>query len=73
MYYGQISTPSSILGRRTNGARLVSVDDVLRSLPSLEAHCMHIWETSDSDIADFMPSGAGYAVLEEETFCTTSM
>ena len=47
----------------------VEVDDVLRSLPTVTAQCLHIWQTGDKDIADFQSSGAGYAVLKEETYC----
>lgn len=54
---------------KTRGTKLVGVDDVPRSLPSLDAHCIHIWKTGHVDIADFASSGAGYGVLEEETFC----
>ena len=56
----------------TRGAKLVAVDDVMRSLPALEARCVHIWKTGDTDIADYASSGAGYGVLEEETFCTST-
>ena len=47
----------------------VEVDDVLRSLPTITAQCLHIWQTGDHDIADFQASGAGYAALKEETYC----
>jgi hypothetical protein len=57
----------------TAGVRLVGVDDVVRSLPSLDAQCIHIWKTGNTDIADFSSSGAGYGVLEEETFCRSDI
>ena len=47
----------------------VVVDDVLRSLPTITAQCIHIWQTGNSNIADFQASGAGYAVLKEDTYC----
>ena len=56
----------------TSGSRLVAVDDVMRSLPSVDARCLHIWKTGDVDISDFMSSGAGSGVLEEETLCVPS-
>ena len=53
----------------TRGTKMVPVDDVVHSLPTLEANCIHIWKTEGTDIADYASSGAGYGVLEEETFC----
>ena len=77
-YQGIIDKPFLQPGNRimvvgiTRGAKLVAVDDVMRSLPALEARCVHIWKTGDTDIADYASSGAGYGVLEEETFCTST-
>jgi starvation-inducible outer membrane lipoprotein len=56
----------------TRGTKLVPVDDVMRSLPLVEADCVHIWKTGNVDIADFASSAAGYAVLEEETLCASN-
>ncbi len=53
----------------TRGTKMASVDDVMRSLPLTEARCLHIWKTGNVDIADYASSGAGYGVLQEETFC----
>ena len=47
----------------------VEVDDILRSLPTVTAQCLHVWQTGNKDIADFHSSGAGYVVLKEETYC----
>ncbi len=77
-YQGMIDKPFLQPGNRimvvgiTRGAKLVAVDDVMRSLPALEGRCVHIWKTGDTDIADYASSGAGYGVLEEETFCTST-
>jgi starvation-inducible outer membrane lipoprotein len=50
----------------------VSVDDVQRSLPSIEAHCIHIWLTGRQQIADFpFNIGGGYEPLEESTYCAS--
>ena len=57
----------------TRGAKLVGVDDVVRSLPSLDAHCIHMWKTGHVDIADVASSGADHGVLEEEPFCRAGM
>lgn len=56
----------------TRGTKMVAVDDVVRSLPTVEASCVHIWKTGNVDIADFASSGAGYGALEEETFCNSN-
>ena len=56
----------------TRGTKMVPVDDVVRSLPIIEANCIHVWKTGDTDIADYASGGAGYGVLEEETFCTST-
>jgi starvation-inducible outer membrane lipoprotein len=75
-YDGKIAPPFLHPGNRimvvgiTRGEKLVPVDDVVRSLPIVEATCVHIWKTGDVDIADYASSGAGYGVLEEETYCT---
>ena len=51
----------------------VEIDEVLRSLPTVTAQCLHIWQTGDRDISDFHASGAGYVVLKEETYCGGEM
>ena len=53
----------------TSPETLVEVDDVLRSLPTITAQCLHIWQTGDHEIADSQSSGAGYPVLREDTYC----
>jgi len=53
----------------TQKSRVVTVEDSKRSLPTMEAHCVHIWKTGGRDIADFSSSGAGYETLEEDTYC----
>jgi starvation-inducible outer membrane lipoprotein len=53
----------------THASRVVSVDDLPKSLPTVKAACVHIWKTGGRDIADFPSFGAGYETLEEETFC----
>ncbi|HEU4686653.1 MAG TPA: Slp family lipoprotein [Nitrospira sp.] len=55
----------------TRGMSRVVVDDIVRALPTIEAACIHIWKTGDTEIADYSSAGAGYAVLEEETFCVS--
>ncbi|SPP65101.1 Slp family lipoprotein [Nitrospira lenta] len=56
----------------THAPKLVSVDDLPRSLPAVVASCLHIWKTGGREIADFPFFGAGYQPLEEDTFCTST-
>ena len=54
----------------TQEAKAVVVDDVQRSLPSLAAGCLHIWNTGGKDISDFpYNAGGGYEPLSEDTYC----
>ena len=77
-FMGQIEPPFLQRGNRlivvgtTKAAKVVTVDDMLRSLPSVSAKCLHIWNTGGRDIADFPSYGAGYETLEEDTFCATA-
>jgi starvation-inducible outer membrane lipoprotein len=77
-FQGQIPTQFLQRGNRviivgtTKTAKVVMVDDVPRSLPSVSAKCLHIWNTGGRDIADFPSYGAGYETLEEDTFCATA-
>ncbi len=54
----------------TQEAKAVVVDDVQRSLPSLAAQCLHIWNTGGKEIAEFpYNAGGGYEPLQEDTYC----
>ncbi len=54
----------------TKEAKTVVVDDVQRSLPSLTAQCLHVWNTGGKEIAEFpYNAGGGYEPLEEDTHC----
>jgi starvation-inducible outer membrane lipoprotein len=54
----------------TKEAKTVVVDDVQRSLPSLTAQCLHIWNTGGKEITEFpYNAGGGYEPLEEDTHC----
>lgn len=55
----------------TQKARVVTLEDSKRTLPTIQAHCIHIWKTGGRDIADFSSVGAGYETLEEETYCVS--
>jgi starvation-inducible outer membrane lipoprotein len=56
----------------TRASTLVAVDDLQKSLPAVQATCIHLWKTGGRDIADFPNYGAGYETLEEETLCSGS-
>lgn len=77
-YLGSIESPFLQRGNRvivvgtTRTAKVVSVDDIPRSLPAVSARCLHIWNTGGRDIADFPSFGAGYETLEENTVCATA-
>lgn len=75
-YSGAIHPKSLRLGNHlmvigvTEQAQIVNVDEVQRSLPSLTARCLHIWNTGGKEISEFpYNAGAGYEPLEENTFC----
>jgi starvation-inducible outer membrane lipoprotein len=55
----------------TRKARVVPFEDSKRTLPTMQAHCVHIWKTGGRDIADFSSVGAGYETLEEDTYCAS--
>ncbi|HEU4685952.1 MAG TPA: Slp family lipoprotein [Nitrospira sp.] len=56
----------------TRPATAIPVDELLRSLPTVSAACVHVWNTGGRDIADFPGFGAGYEPLQEQTFCAGS-
>ncbi len=75
-YSGRIIQKSLRPGNRlmvvgmTEPSQSVVVDEVQRSLPSLTARCVHIWNTGGKEIAEFpYNAGAGYEPLEENTYC----
>ncbi|WHZ21558.1 MAG: hypothetical protein OJF47_000670 [Nitrospira sp.] len=75
-YPGTINPKSLRYGNRlmvigvTEQPKIVTVDEVQRSLPTLTAQCLHIWNTGGKEIAEFpYNAGAGYEPLEENTFC----
>ncbi len=56
----------------THAPKVVSVDDLPKSLPTVMATCVHLWKTGGRDIADFPSFGGGYETLEEDTFCAST-
>lgn len=78
IYQGKIDASFLQPGNRimvvgtTHAPKVVSVDDLPKSLPTVMAACVHLWKTGGRDIADFPSYGAGYETLEEDTFCTSA-
>lgn len=61
----------AVIGTTTQ-ARIVVLDDIQRSLPSLTAQCVHIWKTGGKEISEFpFNTGGGYEPLEENTDCAS--
>jgi starvation-inducible outer membrane lipoprotein len=54
----------------THGPKVVAINDLPKSLPTVQAICIHLWKTGGRDIADFPSYGAGYESLEVETLCS---
>jgi starvation-inducible outer membrane lipoprotein len=79
LYQGKLDPPFLHTGNRlivvgyTLPPIRVEVEDVLRSLPAMTGQCIHIWQTGNSDIADFHSGGAGHVVLKEDTYCGGEM
>ncbi len=75
-YQGTIEQKSLSVGNRLivvgtiEQAKVVVVDDMKRSLPSLKAQCLHVWVTRGKEIDEFpFNTGGGYEPLEENTYC----
>jgi len=77
VYQGKIDASFLQPGNRimvigtTQAPKVVAVDDLPKSFPTVHAACVHVWKTGGRDIADFPSYGAGYETLEEDTFCTS--
>jgi starvation-inducible outer membrane lipoprotein len=54
---------------KTRSARTTSVMDIPKSLPAVQAECVHVWATGGREIEDFPHMEAGYVTLDEETAC----
>ncbi|BCA56343.1 hypothetical protein W02_34830 [Nitrospira sp. KM1] len=61
---------SFIVIGKTEGAKRLTIDDVPRTEPYLEAICIHLWKNQGRSLASFpFEAGGGYYPLEEQTFC----
>lgn len=79
LFRGPIDAKSLHVGNKlivvgtTQPPKVVAVDDLPRSLPTVEAQCLHVWVTGRKDIAEFpFNTGGGYEPLEENTYCAQS-
>jgi starvation-inducible outer membrane lipoprotein len=57
---------------RTRPPKVVAIDDLPKSLPTVAAQCLHFWDTEGRDISDFPFVDAGYSTLEELTVCANN-
>jgi len=75
LYPGRIGTPFLQPGNRimivgrTGPMKTTSVRGFLKSLPTMEAECVHVWATGGRQIEDFPHMPTGYMTLDEETAC----
>lgn len=53
----------------THPRKVVTIDDISRSLSVVAAQCLHFWNTQGRDIEDFPYYEAGYVTLRQETIC----
>ncbi len=78
IYQGHIESADLQPGNRvmvvgtTRSWKVVTVNDLSRSFPIVEAQCLHFWNTQGRDIADFPFYEAGYVTLRQETVCAKS-
>lgn len=76
---GKIEPTALVPGNRfilvgtTQGAKTVEIEGSRKTLPYLEAQCVHIWKTQGREISDFPYVGAGYYTLEEQTYCASAL
>lgn len=78
VFQGQIEKSDLQTGNRvmvvgsTRPWRVLTVNDLTRSYPIVEAQCLHFWNTQGRDIEDFPFYEAGYVSLRQETVCAKS-
>ena len=71
MFPGQVATKWTMGGTRiaaietTMASQRVSVDEVARVLPFLQASCIHFWATMGSEISQFTPTGSHEGAAQE--------
>jgi starvation-inducible outer membrane lipoprotein len=53
----------------TRPQKVLTVNDLSRSFPIVEAQCLHVWNTQGRNIEDFPFYEAGYVALRQETVC----
>ncbi len=77
-FQGQVESAMLQTGNRvmvvgmTHPREVVTVNDLSRSFPIVEAHCLHFWNTQGRSIADFPFYEAGYVPLIQETVCANA-
>ena len=53
----------------TRPSKVVSMDGLPRSFPTLSAQCLHFWNTEGREIGDFPDYDGGYDTLVQQTVC----
>lgn len=74
-YRGQVAASMLQPGNRiqavgtTRPQKVLTINDLSRSFPIVEAQCLHFWNTQGRNIEDFPFYEAGYVALRQETVC----
>lgn len=53
----------------TESSTIALADAAKRIFPTMQAQCVHIWNTGGREIAEFPSIGRGYQPPEENTYC----
>ncbi len=76
LYPGELEPLDLMMGNRfiivgtTTSRRPVVVNGIPKTEPFLIADCLHVWQTGNTEIAEFKEdAGGGYTPLPEETYC----
>lgn len=74
-YRGPIETSLLQPGNRvmvvgmTRPRKVLTVNELSRNFPIVDAHCLHFWNTQGRNIEEFPFYEAGYVTLRQETVC----
>jgi starvation-inducible outer membrane lipoprotein len=78
LYPGELETLDLMKGNRfivvgtTTSRRPVLVNGIPKTEPFIIADCIHVWQTGETEIAEFNEDvGGGLSSLPEKTYCVT--
>lgn len=62
-----------VAGAMRGTSRLITIDGLSKSVPHVEARCLHVWKTGDSELSDAAPDveQTGFPPLEQ-TYCSNA-